>query len=260
MISTINNEIDIKLIYSGSLLMTICPEEPSAITTLHPQECVQEQLASVAIIEDDLVMSEYLKESLDSSSMLSFCFSSETLQDGIEQLQQTTPTVLLLDLGLPDGSGIDIIRHIKANNLDTGVIVLTAFGDEKHVVEAISSGAVGYLLKDETHQSIETSILQMLKGGSPISPKIARDLLRYFCTNTAAPKIQPEPSSETIKLTKREVEILRKISKGFTCKEISEMECLSYHTITTHVRNIYKKLSVSSRAGAIFEAYNLRLI
>lgn len=186
------------------------------------------------------------------------------MKDGLKQLQKTPPTVLLLDLGLPDGCGIDIIRHIKTNNLTTGVIVLTAFGDEKHIVEAISAGAVGYLLKDEPHQSLETSIIQMLKGGSPISPKIARDVLRYFRTTLTPVKTPPDVALEsdcaTIKLTKREVEILQKIAKGFTCKEISEMECLSYHTIATHVRNIYKKLSVSSRAGAVFEAYNLRLI
>lgn len=203
-------------------------------------------------------MTQHLKTSLDSSPTLSLCFAALTIKDGIEQLQKITPSVLLLDLDLPDGCGIDIIRHVKERNLDTGVIVLSAFGDEKHVVEAISSGATGYLLKGETHQSIEISILQMLNGGSPISPKIARALLYYFRANIAKP--QTELTLESVKLTKRELEILRKIAKGFTCKEISEMECLSYHTIATHVRNIYKKLSVSSRAGAIFEAYNLRLI
>lgn len=173
---------------------------------------------------------------------------------------QTTPDVLLLDLGLPDGDGINIIRYIKEKNLATGVIVLSAFGDEKHVVEAISAGAVGYLLKDENHQAIEASILQMLEGGSPISPKIARDLLCYFQDSMPKPVSKSDHASEGIKLTKREIEVLRKIAKGFTCKEISEMEYLSYHTVATHVRNIYKKLSVSSRAGAVFEAYSLRLI
>lgn len=205
-------------------------------------------------------MSQYLKDSLGSSSELSFCFASATVKGGLECLKHATPDVLLLDIGLPDGSGIDIIRHVKGSNLNTGVIVLSAFGDEKHVVEAISAGAVGYLSKDETHQTIEASILQVLNGGSPISPKIARDLLNYFQDSMPKPALKSDSVNEGIKLTKREVEILRKIAKGFTCKEISEMEYLSYHTIATHVRNIYKKLSVSSRAGAVFEAYNLRLI
>jgi len=199
-------------------------------------------------------------EMLDSSQHLSFSFASTNISDGLQKLKQYAPDVLLLDLGLPDGSGIDAIHCINDNALPTGVIILSAFGDEKHVVEAISAGAVGYLLKAETHQSIETSILQMLSGGSPISPKIARDLLGYFRQIPSGNDLQVEAVDAGIRLTKREKEILTKIAKGFTCKEISEMECLSYHTIATHVRNIYKKLSVSSRAGAVFEAYNLRLI
>lgn len=205
-------------------------------------------------------MSLTLKAAISKSSKLSFCFSSDTVKDTIIQLQQMTPAVLLLDLGLPDGCGTEIIHYIQEKELATEVIVITAFGDEKHVVRAISAGAAGYLLKDELYQSIEASILQMLDGGAPITPKIARDILHYFKATIPVSQIKSTPIKEAIRLTKRETEVLQKIAKGFTCKEISEMECLSYHTIATHVRNIYKKLSVSSRAGAVFEAYNLRLI
>lgn len=230
------------------------------IGTLNSTELPHLKPASVSITEDDDTLSQRLRENLEQSQKLSFCFTSGTVKGCIEELQHTCPDVLLLDLGLPDGCGIEVIHYIKQKGLSTGVIVLSAFGDEKHVVEAISAGAVGYLLKDETHQSIEASILQMLAGGSPISPKIARDLLGYFQASIPCSSAQLEPSNEKTKLTKREIDVLRKIAKGFTCKEISEIECLSYHTIATHVRNIYKKLSVSSRAGAVFEAYNLRLI
>lgn len=203
-------------------------------------------------------MSRSLKDAISTSLKLSFCFSSDTVKDSIAQLQQTIPAVLLLDLGLPDGCGTEVIHYIQEKKLSTKVIVLTAFGDEKHVVNAISAGAVGYLLKSEPHQSIEASILEMLDGGAPITPKIARDILRYF--KAAAPTQVESSAKDVTLLTKRETEVLRKIAKGFTCKEISEMESVSYHTVATHVRNIYKKLSVSSRAGAVFEAYNLRLI
>jgi len=184
------------------------------------------------------------------------------VHEAITLFKQGTPDVLLLDLDLSDGSGFDIIHHVRKEKLATGIIVLTAFGDKKNVIKAISAGAVGYLLKDEPHQTIEESIIQMLEGGSPITPKIARDILKYFRIGINTPKavFPPDAKSDSIKLTRREAEILRKIAKGFTCKEISEMEHLSYHTIVTHVRNIYKKLSVNSRAGAVFEAYNLRLI
>jgi len=163
----------------------------------------------------------------------------------------------LLDLGLPDGSGIEIIDFIRDQGLSTDVIVISMFGDEKHILNAISAGAMGYLLKDEEHQKIETSITQMLNGGSPISPSIARHLLKYH-----QQQMEKNIASSVgkIKLTNREIDILKKISKGFTCKEISAMENISYHTVATHVRNIYKKLSVNSRAEALYEAYSMGLL
>lgn len=119
---------------------------------------------------------------------------------------------------------------------------------------------MGYLLKDEEYQKIETSITQMLNGGSPISPSIARHLLNRFQGKSSLNKRSTDADIKKMKLTNRETEILQKISKGFTCREISEMESLSYHTIATHIRNIYKKLSVNSRAEALFEAYNMGLL
>jgi len=226
------------------------------INTAIPPTSLNKKHTSVAITEDDSEMSLYLKKVIDECTGFTFSFLSDTVEGSITKLAELKPEVLLLDLGLPDGCGLEVLHFINEKKLNTGVIVLTTFGDEKHVVKAISAGAAGYLLKNDPHQSIEASIYQLIDGGAPITPKIARDILHYF----QAIHSPQEPSKKEVHLTKREVEILRKIAKGFTCKEIAEMECLSYHTIATHVRNIYKKLSVSSRAGAVFEAYNLRLI
>ena len=137
------------------------------------------------------------------------------------------------------------------------MIVISVFGDESHILSAISAGAMGYLLKDEEHQKIEISIMQMLKGGSPISPSIARHLLKYHQQEIVK---KTTSNISKIKLTNREIDILIKISKGFTCKEISEIENISYHTVATHVRNIYKKLSVKSRAEALYEAYTMGIL
>lgn len=211
---------------------------------------------TVAIVDDDPLVLARLTTAIDSSNKLSLLFTAQDIQSTINFMQLQLPSVLLLDLGLPDGSGIDIVHQIQKRKLPIGIIIITAFGDEKHMIDAITAGAVGYLLKDDEHQSIEASILQMLKGGSPISPSIARHLLENFQLQNANNQKQNTKSN----LTKREHEILQKIAKGFTCNEIAEMENLSYHTITTHVRNIYKKLSVNSRAEALHEAYNMGLL
>lgn len=204
---------------------------------------------------------ERISEIIRCSDELALGFICGTLKEGIASIKVSPPEVLLLDLGLPDGNGIELIKYIEGHGVRTGVIVMTAFGDERSILDAISAGAVGYLLKDEEHQAIETSIAQMLKGGSPISPSIARHLLKRFQGEQSLPKKKLfRQQTGKMQLTTREFEVLQKISKGFTSKEISEMESLSYHTVTTHIRNIYKKLSVNSRAEALFEAYSMGLL
>ena len=217
--------------------------------------------ATVSLIEDDPIVLNRFVDVLQKSKLFSLGFSSSSIQEGKDKLLDIPSNVLLLDLGLPDGSGIEIIDFIEKQGLSTKVIVITVFNDEKHILDAISAGAMGYLLKDEEFQEIETSITQMLNGGSPISPSIARHLLKRFQTHDSVEheKLAQNNKNKT-KLTRREMDILQKISKGFTCKEIADMESLSYHTIATHVRNIYKKLSVNSRAEALFEAYNMGIL
>lgn len=217
--------------------------------------------AIVSLIEDDATVRVRLSEIINNSADLSLGFCCDTLEQGMANIQDSLSDVLLLDLGLPDGNGIELIKFIEDRGIRTGVIVITVFGDEKHILDAISAGAVGYLLKDEEHQEIEVSIAQMLKGGSPISPSIARHLLKRFQADKPDAKKKVRYKSRgRMNLTSRELEVLQKISKGFTSKEISEMENISYHTVTTHIRNIYKKLSVNSRTEALFEAYNMGLL
>ena len=217
--------------------------------------------ARVSLIEDCPIVLKRFVDILQRSKVFSLGFSCSTVKLGLDNLLSTPSDVLLLDLGLPDGDGVELIEFIEKQGLSTKVIVITVFNDEKHILDAISAGAMGYLLKDEEYQEIEVSITQMLNGGSPISPSIARHLLKRFQSSVlSCPDDIIEHNKNKVKLTRREIEILQQISKGFTCKEISAIENLSYHTIATHVRNIYKKLSVNSRAEAVFEAYNMGLL
>jgi DNA-binding NarL/FixJ family response regulator len=210
---------------------------------------------SVLIAEDDAETRDYLAAAVSSDPTLRLLGAVAMLEDGIALLTQTLPDVLLVDLGLPDGSGIELIRCARKLGADTQCLVITVFGDEASVVSAIKAGARGYLLKDNTAGDIRQAIHQLLAGGSPLSPAIARYLLRGFAEDV--------PQSAPLRLpalSERETEVLRYVVKGFTFPEIAEMLEISTHTVTTHARRIYRKLEVRSRAEAVFEALSQGLL
>jgi DNA-binding NarL/FixJ family response regulator len=172
-------------------------------------------------------------------------------------LTRAAPDVLLVDLGLPDMSGIDIIREAAQRHPDTDIMVVSVFGDEEHVLASIEAGATGYVLKDSVPEEFSGLIKQMRAGGSPISPLIARQLLQKLRpAQTAA----FSPSPETPALSTRETEVLSLLAKGFSFCEIARMLEISPHTVTTYVKKIYRKLAVHSRAEAVYEASQLGLV
>lgn len=172
----------------------------------------------------------------------------------------TAPDLLAVDLGLPDGHGTELIRFARREHPTTEVMVITVFADERSVISAIEAGAGGYLLKDGTPQEISQALVQLAEGGSPISPAIARHLLRRFQSEPAAAAPTATAAEPAPSLTQREIEVLRLISKGFRFGEIAELLGISTHTVTTHVRHLYRKLEVSSRSAAVWEARHLGLL
>ena len=172
-------------------------------------------------------------------------------------LARGAPDVLLVDLGLPDVSGIEIIRETARRYPDTDTMVVSVFGDEEHVLASIEAGATGYLLKDSLPHELTDSIKQLRAGGSPISPVIARQLLKKLrgpCDEA------PAPAKDHTGLTARESEILCLIAKGFSFAEIAQLLQISPHTVTTYVKKIYQKLAVHSRGEAVYEASKMGLI
>jgi len=190
--------------------------------------------------------------------------AAATFGEGRELLTERVPTVLLTDLGLPDGNGIELIRASRALDPAPLPMVITVFGDERSVVSALEAGAIGYLLKDGSSEQVGQAILDLIGGGSPISPPIARHLLRRFQSEATAPDTpaRPDatPSSDAPKLTSREHDVLNLIAKGFSFPEIAELLGISAHTVTTHVRHIYRKLEVSSKNAAVYEAVQLGIL
>jgi len=177
------------------------------------------------------------------------------------------PDILLADLGLPDGSGIDIIRETAQRYPDCDIMVVTVFGDEDHVLASIEAGASGYVLKDSIPQEFLGLLRQLRAGGSPITPVIARKLLARFKSDSATPPktaadAKPAATSDARPgvLSPRETEVLTYIAKGFSFNEIAELLDMSAHTVTTHVKRIYQKLAVHSRGEAVYEATQMGLL
>jgi DNA-binding NarL/FixJ family response regulator len=213
---------------------------------------------SILLVEDDPATRARLARAIERHPKLRLTGEAGSVREGIAELDRGAPDVLLADLGLPDGSGIDLIREVRRRRYSTESMVITVFGDEKHVVAAIEAGASGYLLKDGTSEYVGESILELLDGGSPISPAIARHLLRRF-RESPDPTRAPD-GAEAPSLTDREDEVLSLLVKGFTFPEIGKLLGISAHTVTTHVKHIYEKLEVRSRAEAVYEALQLGIL
>jgi DNA-binding NarL/FixJ family response regulator len=210
-------------------------------------------LCTVLIVEDDPPTRARLARAVEADARLRLAGAAGSLREGLALLRREVPDVVLVDLGLGDGSGLELIRAARKLSADMQAMVVTVFGDEKSVIGAIEAGARGYLLKDRKEAEIAEAILELRAGGSPISPQIARHLLRRFQEPAAEPQGAPS-------LTEREREILDCVVKGFTYGEIAKLLEISTHTVTTHVRHIYRKLEVRSRGEAVYEALQLGLV
>ncbi|MGA2951014.1 MAG: response regulator transcription factor [Caulobacteraceae bacterium] len=203
----------------------------------------------VAIVEDDPEMSARLAGAIARADDMIVTGIAATVAGGSGIVEAGGYDVLLCDLGLPDGSGVQLIRQEAETGRDTDILVITVFADQSKVLDTIRAGARGYLLKDEELDDCIEAIREIRRGGSPISPIIARQLLRQILpTDAAPPKMPISPLSE------REHEVLNLLARGFSYSECGEILRVSVNTIGAHVKNIYRKLEVNSRAEALFEA------
>ena len=231
----------------------------------------------VLIVEDDTQMREFFAASVVRCDQLKLAASFATVVDACLWLDDVNHgiDVLLVDLGLPDGSGLDVIRHAVRRNPLCEPLVISMFGDEDNVLASIEAGALGYIHKDSTPHDIAQTILDMRKGASPISPMIARRVLsKYFSLQLNKPEAQTNNQPIAIKniannpqeavvrslLSKRELAVLELIARGFSYLEIARLQTISVHTVQTHIKNLYGKLAVHSKSEAVFEATRLGLI
>lgn len=217
----------------------------------------------VLIVEDEPEFMRRFSTAVLGDAGLGLVAAVSTGAAGIAMLDLERPDVLLVDLGLPDISGVEVIRHAALHHPQCDVLVITMFGDDDHVVASIEAGASGYLLKDASAERIATSIHELHAGGAPISPGIARRVLSRFrlAVKPAAVVADPdETAAPTSPLTARETELLRLTAKGLTFENIGELLGISPHTVVAHVKKIYRKLAVHSRGEAVYEANQMGLL
>jgi DNA-binding NarL/FixJ family response regulator len=183
--------------------------------------------------------------------------AAQTLGEARTSLAGRVPRVLLTDLQLPDGHGVELIREMRQRHPETEIMVISALGDEATVISAITVGATGYILKDAFPSDIAATVRDLVAGHSPISPSIARFIVR----RTQA-SVEPAggPELNTAKLTPREIDILWGIAKGFSYAEIADNLGMSRQTVPGHIKSIYRKLEVHTRGEAVFEAVQQGLI
>ena len=221
----------------------------------------------VLIVEDE---PEFLRRFTNAVLMdpeLALAGSAGNGRAAIAMLDAAAPDVVLLDLGLPDMNGVEVIRHAMRQPHPCDVLVVSMFDDDQNVLDSIEAGAAGYLLKDALPESIASSIQELRSGGSPISPGIARRILSRLrlalgpARPASAPAAGGHPQGgSSSPLTERETELLRLTAKGLSFDTISELMGISPHTVVAHVRKIYRKLAVHSRGEAVYEATQLGLL
>lgn len=213
---------------------------------------------NIVLVEDEPDIRDRLAELLNTHEAFGTITLCHNKAEGLIALENRQPDILLTDIGLPDGSGIDLIRFVEESAITCEVMVISGFQDEQTVFDALRAGASSYILKHDDSTQITDAVLAMMAGGAPMSPKIARLMLQQF--QPAAADTEQTPAAQDASLTERQVRILKLVSQGFSSREIAEKLDISYYTVTTHIKNIYRKLQVNSRTEALHEAFKMNLI
>lgn len=209
----------------------------------------------VLIVEDDPTIQNRITHLLMQIGYQAEHLSyAQTLQQAQQQLDKHSASFALVDLGLPDGNGIDFIHQLKQYDPSILVLVISAWSTEDAILKALEAGATGYVLKERDDVEISLAIRSILRGGAPIDPFVAQKILKQLQSSDTSLSIKKTDHSI---LTKREYEILVLVAQGLSNKEISQQLNLSRYTVESHIKHIYRKLAVCNRTKAIDTARNM---
>ena len=199
---------------------------------------------SVSIVEDDAPARGILTEWVRSADGLKCVGVHDCAESALTALPQENPSVVLMDINMPGISGIECVRRLKTQMLNTQFVMLTVYEDPDHIFKALTAGASGYLLKRSPRAELLAAIKDVQAGGSPVSSNIARKIVQSFQRFNASP-------TETENLSPREREVLELLARGYLYKEIADSLHISVPTVNSHIRRIYEKLHVRSRSQAV---------
>lgn len=199
----------------------------------------------VLIADDHDVVRRGIAAMLDPKSDIDLVGEASGGMEAVDKYRALKPDVILMDLVMPDKSGIDAIREIKKEFPKAKILVLTSYSDVELVIPAIKSGALGYVLKSSRAGELLQAIRDIYRGDSPLHPHVARKLLYGETINS--------PRPEEI-LTKREIEVLKLVAQGSSNDEIAKKLCISYGTVRSHISNLLSKLELTNRAQAVIYA------
>ena len=205
-------------------------------------------MIKIAIIEDNNALRQSLQQLFNKTGGMKCTVSLGNLLNVVSELGKSVPDIVLMDIGLPNISGIEGVRTVKANFPLVEVLMFTVFEDDDKIFNAIRLGASGYLLKKTPPEGILDAVRELHNGGSPMSPSIARKVIQAF-------RETPSNVTDEYQLTTRESEILYSLVDGLSYKKMAEKYFVSISTIRTHICNIYHKLHVNSKSQAVAKVF-----
>ena len=215
------------------------------------------RLTPALIVEDDPAMQARLARligEIDGGQDITVVAS---LAEAFTALAAGRFALVLVDIGLPDGDGRDLVGRVHRQNADLPILVISSWGHEDTVLSALQAGACGYLLKERDDVELTVSLRSVQRGGAPIDPVIARRILGLL---PASRPQEAAPLGDEIRLSARELEVLQLLARGCSNREIAELVSPSRLTVEGYIKAIYRKLAVGSRTAAVFEAQKLGLL
>lgn len=201
----------------------------------------------VVLVEDNLAYLNELGILLKRSPDIKVVGQYTHGKEAVKGIKEKSPDVVLIDMELPDITGVEVIENLLSMSCPSEFLVLTVYDDDSHLFPALQAGAVGYIVKGETTlEEIESAIVNIVDGGAPMSPIIAKRVLETFRKPRPA-----ENNNRMHSLTKRELQILELVAKGYSVRKVSDVLHISYETVRTHLKNIYQKLHVHTLVEAM---------
>lgn len=219
-------------------------------------------MITISLLEDNQILRDRFQTMIKEWDNVDVCFAFETNQELIEHSVNHCYDVSLIDLDLPDGSGLKSIKHLASSQPGNCIIVISALSDAESIYTAIEYGAIGYIHKDDNSMTLQSSIRMAQRGESPISPMIASKI--FSTIKNSSKRVSGKDGGQNYLehgiLTDKELQVLHLISKGLSYSETASALEISHKTVPTHIRSIYKKLQVNNRSEAVYEARQMGII